>query len=297
MNVLEHRIERGLRQIADRATPSPNAWNSILIRIANQNPDTETEIIMLTEADTSTPAPTHNRRWLLVAAAALVALVVAGIALVNNADDDQSPPPTAVATVAPATTIATKTVQFDVVNTNIPVTFKVPADDVTSPVSTLWMDPTHWTVDDRWGAHKGAEADVVGVQFAVISNIFADGCQHSPLAPAAGPSVDDLAQAWESLPQYSATPAVDVTVDGYPGLQVGFTVPEFNVSECQDDIFLLWGVGADPSFYAAPGGIHIEQRILDVNGTRLLISEYYTPTSTPQDRAALAALLASIQIG
>jgi hypothetical protein len=216
------------------------------------------------------------------------------------ARDTATPPTTGDAdTGAPATTIApaTKTVRFDVHNTSIPVTFTVPDDDVTTN-STVWLSPTYWTVDDGWGAHKGAEKDVVGVQFAVISNIFADGCQHSPLATPVGPSVDDLAAAWASLPQYSATPAVDVTVDGYAGKQVGFTVPEFNVSDCRDDVFLLWGVGADPGFYApAPGGMHIEQRILDVNGTRLLISEYYTPSSPPQDRAALDEALASIQIG
>jgi hypothetical protein len=181
-------------------------------------------------------------------------------------------------------------------NTSIPVTFTAPADAVTT--GTLAMVPTNWTVDDGWGAHKGAEADIVGVQFAVISNIFADGCQHSPMTPPVGPAVDDLAQAWASLPQYDATPAVDVTVDAYAGKQLGFTVPEFNSSDCQDGVVLLWGVGADPAFYApAPGGMHIEQRILDVNGTRLLISEYYTPTSSPQDRAELDALLASIQLG
>ena len=60
MNRLERQIVRDLRQIADRATPSPNRWNSILTRIAAQDPDTETEIIMLTD-DTSR----STRRWLL----------------------------------------------------------------------------------------------------------------------------------------------------------------------------------------------------------------------------------------
>jgi hypothetical protein len=240
------------------------------------------------------------RKWpkRILLAGLLVAAAVAAIAFVALRKDDPVSPadqPSPTVTV-PTTTIATKAIQFDVVNTSIPVTFTAPADAVTT--GTLTMVPTHWTVDDGWGAHKGAEKDIVGVQFAVISNIFADGCQRSPLAPPVGPGVDALAAAWVSLPQYSATTAVDVTVDGYAGKQVGFTVPEFNVSDCQDGVFLLWGVDADPGFYApAPGGMHIEQRILDVNGTRLLISEYYTPTSSPEDRAALDALLASIQIG
>jgi len=158
------------------------------------------------------------------------------------------------------------------------------------------MSPTHWTVDDGWGAHKGLEADVVGVQFAVITNIYAAGCQEELLAPPVGPTVDDLAQAWADLPQYNATPAVDVTIDGYPGKQVGFTVPE-NVGECSGGShWFLWQVGGAPGF-GAVASLHIEQQILDVNGTRLVVSEYYTPTSPPQDRAALDEAFASIQIG
>src|SRR4029079_16273983 len=116
-------------------------------------------------------------------------------------------------TGAQATTVApaTKTVGFLVHNTNpgIPVTFTAPDDAVIT--DSLVMSPTHWTVDDGWGAHKGAEKDVVGVQFAVITNIYAAGCQEELLAPPVGPTVDDLAQAWADLPQYNATPAVDVT--------------------------------------------------------------------------------------
>jgi hypothetical protein len=100
MNRLEHRIERDLRQIADRATPSPDAWDTILARIADQEPDTETEIIMLTEA-----TPRSTRRWLLLAsaAAAVVAIIAAAVIAfaVSSSDDDQTPSPAA--TVAPNT--------------------------------------------------------------------------------------------------------------------------------------------------------------------------------------------------
>jgi hypothetical protein len=219
------------------------------------------------------------------------------------ARDTATPPTTGGAdTGAPATTIApaTKTVRFVVANTNIPVTFTAPADAVTT--SDLVLSPTHWTVDEGWGAHKGLDIGMVGVQFAVISNIYADGCQHSPLAPPVGPTVDDLAEAWANLPQYSATAAVEVTIDGYAGKQVEFTVPEYNVGECGDadsPVFALWQVPsqARPGFVAAGPTMHIEQRILDVNGTRLVISAYYSPSSPPQDRAALDEVLASIQIG
>ena len=78
---------------------------------------------------------------------------------------------------------------------------------------------------------------------------------------------------------------------------MGFTVPGYNIGECSAvHPGFLWQVGGRPGFGALVSQ-HIEQRILDVNGTRLVISEYYTPSSPPEDRAALDALLASIQIG
>jgi hypothetical protein len=202
----------------------------------------------------------------------------------------------------PATTIApaTETVQFVVVNTNIPVTFTPPDDTVTtgSPV----YSPTNWTVDAGWGAHKGQGIGIVGVQFAAISNIYADGCQWEELAPPVGPTVDELAEAWANLPQYNATAAVDVAIDGYAGKQVEFTVPDYNIGECGEadvPLFALWQVPsqAGPGFVASGPTMHIEQRILDVNGTRLVISAYDSPSSPPQDVAALDEVLASIQIG
>lgn len=224
-----------------------------------------------------------------------------GAASPSTAAPDTTAPPTtrSADTGTQATTIApaAKTVGFLAHNTNpgIPVSFTVPADAVVT--DSLVLSPTHWTIDKGWGAHKGAEKDVLGVQFAVITNIYAGDCQQELLAPPLGPTVGDLAQAWANQPQYSATPAVDVTIDGYAGKQVGFTVPDDNHGECSADYpGFLWQVGGAPGFGALPSQ-HIEQRILDVNGTRLVISEYYTPTSPPQDRAALDEALASIQIG
>ena len=96
MSRFEQDIEVGLRQIADRATPSPDAWNSILTRIADQEPIHETEIIMLTDNTIRT------KRWpLYAAAAAVVALVVGGLALIARDDGAEVPADTPPPTVAP----------------------------------------------------------------------------------------------------------------------------------------------------------------------------------------------------
>ncbi len=99
MSRFEDTLQRDLRQIADRATPSPDAWAQIQSRIDAEEPFQETEIIMLTE-NTFT-----KRRWPLVAAAAaVVAIAIGAIALVNRGDDIELPatPPQPAPTIAPA---------------------------------------------------------------------------------------------------------------------------------------------------------------------------------------------------
>lgn len=98
MSRFEDTLQRDLAVIADRATPSPDAWQQILVRIADQEPIEETEIIMLVENQE------RPRRWpAYAAAAAVVALVAGGIALIAAQDDGESPAddPTPVTTPAP----------------------------------------------------------------------------------------------------------------------------------------------------------------------------------------------------
>ena len=52
-----------------------------------------------------------------------------------------------------------------------------------------------------------------------------------------------------------------------------------------------------PGFAAQGPNQHNQQRILDVDGTRLVITAYDVPSTSPQDRADLDEALASIQIG
>ena len=61
MSRLTDRLERDLGQIADRATPSTNAWETIRRRIDDQADEPEMEIIMLSPNQNE---PARTRRWL-----------------------------------------------------------------------------------------------------------------------------------------------------------------------------------------------------------------------------------------
>ena len=121
---------------------------------------------------------------------------------------------------------------------NIPVTFTAPVD---------------WTIDEgSWCAHKGSGLGEVGLNFDEIANIYADGCQWVPVDPPVGPTVDDLAAAWANVPDFAATAAIDVTVDGYAGKQIEFTVPDYDIGECKGADSPVFGLWTAPD-HAFPG--------------------------------------------
>jgi hypothetical protein len=127
MSRLDDDLGRDLTAIAERITPSPDAWASIQQRIADRDPDQETEIIMLTENTTT------MRRWpLLAAAAAVIALAIVGVALVNRDDGDEAPatppPPTA------AVDTDTSADQTESVDTDTSADQTEPADESGAPV-------------------------------------------------------------------------------------------------------------------------------------------------------------------
>ena len=248
---------------------------------------------MLTEA--TTPHPT--RRWLLFASAAAAVVVIVGatvIALAVNQTSsvgDQTPSPAAATNVAPTTTVApttavaTQTVSFAVASANnIPVTFTAPES---------------WGGIDGWSAYSGLGDDGTLVLFDSVSNIYTDGCQWKLLDPPVGPTADDLVAAWADVPELAATATVDVTVDGYAAKQIEFTVPDYTPSECKEEKFGVYMVdGAHlPGQWAFFPDQHFQMSVLDVDGTRLLIAAITYPNTTPQNRAALAEVLASIRIG
>ena len=70
MSKFTERVEHDLSQIADRATPSSTAWESIQQRIAEQDSESTMEVIML-NPDQKKP-PTVTRTWMAAAAALIL---------------------------------------------------------------------------------------------------------------------------------------------------------------------------------------------------------------------------------
>ncbi|MEP7115628.1 MAG: hypothetical protein ABI862_20350, partial [Ilumatobacteraceae bacterium] len=211
-----------------------------------------------------------------MAAAAVVAVIgVAAIAInIRNSDDDVAP----LSTAAP-TTVEPGTGTHDL-SPGVRLSFAVPAG---------------W-VDNDWYVSKASAHPIFGVGFNNVANIYTDSCPSVLVDPPVGPTVDDLASAWASLPGFHATAPTDITVDGFHGKQVEFTVPDYDLADCAPGDFKLFNSVGGGDYWAQGPNQHHKLWILDVNGTRVVIAATSFPDTSPQDRATLDDILASIQI-
>ena len=163
--------------------------------------------------------------------------------------------------------------------------------------------PVTFAVPQGWGEVLVGSSVVkgeplFGVTFWTVADLYADPCQRVLVDPPVGPTVDDLVSAWTNVPVVGLSAATDITVDGYAGQQI-----EFTASDCEFTTFALWRDGgrddaaAAPSFWAQGPNEHHQLWILDVDGTRVVITATSFPDISPQDRADLNEILESIRIG
>jgi basic membrane protein A len=180
----------------------------------------------------------------------------------------------------------------------IPFTFTVPPE-WSMYAGGVFKGPEQY-FDGEWEGGTGDPA--FGLTFWTIDNLYDDGCRQVLFDPPVGRTVDELAEAWASMPEFNPTAAIDITVDGFIGKQVEFTVPDYTIGEDCDPL-CLWTWHDDASgggFFGASAEGPNEHRILqilDVDGTRLVISASYFPDASPQDLADLDEILDSIRIG
>ena len=96
-------------------------------------------------------------------------------------------------------------------------------------------------------------------------------------------------------------PARDVTLDGFDGKQIQYTVPDYSVDECVGGKFGIFQEdhtsGMAPSLLGARPQAAGKIVDLDVDGTRLVIIVSDAEEMSAQDRTDLDGILSSIKIG
>lgn len=169
------------------------------------------------------------------------------------------------------------------------------------PVPVMVTVPAGWT-GELAGPYavfldNGGTSGRATVTFTLSQNIYADPCtDRGFLNPQPGPTVDEIASALARLPGFAATTPTDLTVAGFRGKQLTLTAPD-NFDSCllSPDGYRIWQLPEGHVFSFAPGE-RMGLWILDVNGTRLVVSRETLPGTTAQDQAKVQAILDSIRI-
>jgi hypothetical protein len=224
--------------------------------------------------------------WYGLVAAAVVTVVIVSAALFGlgqNVGNEQAPTPP-----PPQATLISPSSNVEAARPLAPGSYYV---DSPFPVQLTFDVPQGfraWAYTAA-GSQLNLEADGGEVSFEIVDNLAADPCTRAMLDPPVGPTVDDLVTALSNLPGFEATPATDVTVDGFQGMQLTLTAPVD--ASCA---MLTWktttrqnGVG--------PGETN-EVRIVDVNGVRLLICVAFPPETPAAAQSNLRAVADSVEI-
>jgi len=150
---------------------------------------------------------------------------------------------------------------------------------------------------------------VLGLSVWDVGQVFRNPCHWQGTAFDPGPSVRDLVAALVAQPMRNATRPTDVTLAGYEGRYLEWSVPtnlksstwtDFDVCDVDDSghhDFQGWiGNGMGNRYEQVPGQVD-RLWVLDVNGQRLVVDATYSPDTTPTDRNQLEQLVKSLRFG
>jgi hypothetical protein len=250
----------------------------------------------------------QRRRLLLLTAAMLATLLVGGALAMGLDPSRQEPPPARVHQIeGPLEVGRTYWVDPDY-NTSTPlrVTFTVPADGWIAWVGT-YKDINDQGFDVEFGDEEhDTPRERISINIIEVTNLTADACHdHGPRKPAVGPSVGDLAEALTELSPFEVASAPrDVTAYGYRGKHLVLRIPDDMVATearfegCIGNLrsWMARVLGEGAFFgYQGPGDTE-EYWILNVEGTRLVISVLTTAGTSQELIAEKQAVLDSIVI-
>lgn len=169
-------------------------------------------------------------------------------------------------------------------------------------------------VPDGWVSYKGfalRSPGVLTVSFWNVTDVYANSCHWLGPMIHPGQTVDGLAAVIAGRPLRNATAPVAVSLGGYAGKYLEWSVPvEVHFSDCDQGPGdtqswfeswtgrMLWNApdnlsGTTDRYQQGPGQVD-RLWILDVEGRRLVIDATYMPGSSTQDRALLQQVVDSI---
>lgn len=176
------------------------------------------------------------------------------------------------------------------------------ADDATFPPILIAL-PDGWYGDGRFVSlvRPGEEIPVAAVGFWEVDQVYGNPCPSSGTLFQPGPTVDDLVAALADIPLRNPTRPIDVTIDGYAGKYLEWSVPaDIDFAACdpdgvKDDYFDSWtDTDGGGRYQQGPGQVD-RLWILDIDGARLVIDAFWMPLATSDEREQLQRVVESIR--
>jgi len=238
-----------------------------------------------------------------IAAAAVLAVIVLGITLLPRQNVGVTQPSSPTPTAYPTFSIAPEM-------TPLPTEAALPGAGALAPGTYVIDDPfplrVSLTTDGGWRVWSGITTDGaaiyknsfdppagIGIVVVVVHNVYADPCDPAKgsLVPQLGPGVDDLATALAGQVGTEASPATDVTLDGYSGKYLEYTMT--GAGSCPGNVHRFPTVAGPREAVQTE---HDQVWILDVDGVRLMIDAFSFPGASEADLAELREVVDAIQI-
>jgi hypothetical protein len=171
--------------------------------------------------------------------------------------------------------------------------------------------PLTFTVPEGWQKLSADRGSVIltkpstsgrpwtaSIQFWDVVEVYRDPCRTDLGTFDPGPGVDDLVAALVDRPGVEATTPTTVTLAGRPAQYFESTNPS-DFSDCSRSQWAQWT--ADGAFdaigYAEHQGLTVPTWVLDVDGTRVLVSAPRYPDAPAEDIDELDRILESVRLG
>ena len=170
--------------------------------------------------------------------------------------------------------------------------------------------PPGWFDMDGYFIVTGPTEPVLGFSVWDVGQVFRDPRHWQGQGFDPGPGVENLVAALVAQKTRNATTPTDVTLAGYAGKYLEWSVPadlkssswtSFDACDLDSDgvhhDFLSWlGNGTGDRYEEVPGQLD-QLWVLDVNGQRLVVDATYSPGTSQADRAELERLVGSLRFG
>jgi hypothetical protein len=127
-----------------------------------------------------------------------------------------------------------------------------------------------------------------------LQYVWPNACVRDRLPDPVGATVGDLVEALTAQQPRVTKPPTEITIDGYAGVAIETTLAsDISAADCGGHIE-PWRTRGNSQRWLDPG---FEQTIwiLDVEGSRLVIEGSFAPDATGAARAAVRAMMDSIQ--